>query len=750
MVETAGNLFTPPARAIVEDAEDEARRGGYPLVGVNILRALRRSPAPGVRRALDFAGLTRPPDGPSLRLLKELSPEAAAGQIQDVYGKAVLIAEARGMPAVEPEDLLSAVVIDPSVVEQLKQEGHEPAAFREAVEASLAAGRRKPPRRAAKTAKAAPLQTAVVQDHEAEQRLETVPTHADRPAQVDLLGRRRLAQVLAERLRRIRGENTDSPDPRGPVHSLRRRLRRWLRSDGPAPTTPREEGAFLVHLHAPWGAGKTTLLNFLRQELSDPDDPDLVPWVVVDFSAWRHQRVPPPWWWLLSAMRNEGLRSLWRTSAPRAVWFWIRDLLWRIGNARFAWLPIVIGGALVAVAFAVDPLELSGKTLSEAQITIGAIAAILGFAVTVWGLIRGISGWLLVGSAPIGSRVLQRVHDPLRMIHRRFRFLVRQFHRPVAVFIDDLDRCDPEYVVELLEGIQTLFMDEPVSYVIAADRRWVCDSYAKVYEGFEQSVGQPGRPLGYLFLEKTFQLSFELPPMPRDRGEDLWRSLVSTAAPELPQGFETPTGVQELPSGMRRRWLRWARRFTRRAKSQTARTVFAAAETEAEVLEILEEAPAELAEEWREAAARRLGSAGLERALQHMLQPFYPLLENNPRGMKRLVNAYGLERARHVRDGTVLDDEARLRLVLWTIVRLRWPLLAERLCEDPGLVDAIRADDDPEEADELTPLLRHPDVRNVFNGADPEAELDLAVDLTRDDVFGFAAGTSGTRPAVGA
>ena len=79
------------------------------------------------------------------------------------------------------------------------------------------------------------------------------------------------------------------------------------------------------------------------------------------------------------------------------------------------------------------------------------------------------------------------------------------------MIVDDLDRCKSEYVVALLEGIQTLFADEPVAFVIAADRTWLCQSFATAYGAFDPVVGEPGRPLGYLFLEKTFQVSMSDP-----------------------------------------------------------------------------------------------------------------------------------------------------------------------------------------------------------------------------------------------
>lgn len=570
-------------------------------------------------------------------------------------------------------------------------------------------------------------QDAVKQPPEPAAALETVPTHADRPAEVDRLGRRRFAEVIAERMRRLRGERTD--------------VSMWTRRH--APRGPAEEGAFLVHLHAPWGAGKTSLLNFVKAELHAPEDGSLERWIVVDFSAWRHQRVPPPWWWLLAAIRTDGLHSLRRISRARAAWFWTRDLLWRLWNARAAWVPLAIAAALAGIAAATDLFGFAGEPLSAIDVTAGAIAALIALAVTTWGLIRGVSRWLLLGSAPAAARVLQRVHDPLHMIRRRFRFLIRGLRRPVAVFVDDLDRCRSDYVIELLEGIQTLFLEQPVVYVVAADRRWVCESYAHAYREYCDTVGQPGRPLGYLFLEKTFQLSIELPPIGPTEQESFWRALVGEADDGGPAEPVAPEDEIEPGLDDRRR--------------DVARQAFGHLTTETEVLRTLDELTQDPPvrgepgdelfgldpEELRRAAVRRLGSDELQRDVEHMLVEFYPLVENNPRAMKRLVNAYGLERARQVREGTVLSEDARRRLVLWTIVKLRWPVLAERLEADPALVDAIRDPDAARRPVSEAELVGDRAVRAVFEGIG-------GVALGVDDVRAMASGVAATRSAVGA
>ena len=99
----------------------------------------------------------------------------------------------------------------------------------------------------------------------------------------------------------------------------------------------------------------------------------------------------------------------------------------------------------------------------------------------------------------------------MQQISRHFERLVFMMKQPIAVFVDDLDRCNDSYTVEFLERIQTLFREAGVFYVIAADRRWLFSSYKRAYDSFKNDIDEPGRPLSHLFLEKTFQLSVNLP-----------------------------------------------------------------------------------------------------------------------------------------------------------------------------------------------------------------------------------------------
>ena len=515
---------------------------------------------------------------------------------------------------------------------------------------------------------------------------ESVPLLSDRPAEVDQLNRKAFAEAIADRIQRVRSEHS-------------------------------EAGAFLVHIYGPWGIGKTSLLQFIGDALCKPRRPPWAPateappkpWVVVDFNAWEHQRIAPPWWWLMTAVYRGALRELRDTHRWRP---WLKlhwaDLWWRF---RDGWSAYVLFPIAIAGLWAIWRYGILGKQDKDLATAAKDIATLLGAVITVWGLVHAVSRWLLLGSPRGAVTVLQRTRDPMGIVRRRFAFLIKKIDAPVAIFIDDLDRCRSDYVVELLEGIQTLFVTSHVTYVVAADRGWLCESYAKTYEDFASRIDEPGRPLGYHFLEKTFQLSVAMPRMSSAQRRAYLDRLLGLADRD---GGESPEAAREA-----------------------AEQLFANVSSEQEVRLRLEKFTGRFEhgeQALREAAVSRLAAPDVQERTEHMLKAFADLLEANPRAMKRLLNAYGVGSALQVLQADEIGgDSVRMeQLVLWTILGLRWPLLAEYLGDRPGAVESIANGTAPENVPkELAPLFDDDDVRAVVRGDAEEIEASLDEEAIR-------------------
>lgn len=80
----------------------------------------------------------------------------------------------------------------------------------------------------------------------------------------------------------------------------------------------------------------------------------------------------------------------------------------------------------------------------------------------------------------------------------------------VVLFIDDLDRCPPPKVVEVLEAVQLLLATNLFVVVAAIDVRYVTKALEKVYEGVLDAGSEPS---GADYLEKIIQIPYRTRPL---------------------------------------------------------------------------------------------------------------------------------------------------------------------------------------------------------------------------------------------
>jgi KAP family P-loop domain len=457
-----------------------------------------------------------------------------------------------------------------------------------------------------------------------------VSTHADEPATLDELGRAAFADILADRIREARRSGQTA-----------------------------EPSAFIVHLHGPWGSGKSSVLNFLEENLSQGQSP----WIVVKFNAWRDQRLQPPWWRLITTIYYGARAKL----GWRAPWLWLRWLIWRV---RADYMPLLSVLIVASVATFLLwrfgwPMDANdGRPPGWMDIAKWLAPLIITLVTAIYVNSRS----LALGSRRAAQTYADLKDDPFKPITKLFNRLVASIDRPLVVFIDDLDRCDSKYVVELLEGIQTLMRGAAVTYVVAADRKWICSSFEQRYAGFSPPIGESGRPLGYLFLDKLFQVSAAIPQIPRDVQSSYWARLLSPEPPDPRQEAE-------------------ARVEAAREAEQEASGLSRQEDLQALVQDATETGDRIRIQAVRAACAKRISSPEAVVDTEHRLQAFAHLLEPNPRAMKRLVNAYAMHQATLLLAGR---ETGAGPLARWTILELRWPLLADFLAVRCECVDALR------------------------------------------------------------
>lgn len=500
------------------------------------------------------------------------------------------------------------------------------------------------------------------------------PMHTDNPSEEDLLGRKPYAKTIASGIQYYLNKNTD------------------------------RSGSFLVHIYGPWGSGKSTLLKFLKDELDPPKRRrrkegwlNSLPkrgtrrfrrrsWIVVSFNAWQHQRIRPPWWLLMDAVYMQ-IRQ--KTPIPFSWGIWMKENGWRLWNgwSRAFWLATFSFGFIaVAIFVGLIPIESVQKAAQSGGMELLAffsdriVGGLMATTVSIITGIRAFGNSLLPASPSAASQFTLKTADPMQKLQRHFKKMISWTrNRPVAIFIDDLDRCTDEYTIEFLEGIQTIFRDAPnLAFVVAADRRWLYSSYQKFYGSFSETFDELGRPLGYLFIDKTFQISIPMPKL-SDYYQEAYLHYLVTLDKEKFENIKNRAKIAAKKQVGHMTDAKIESKFKETTPRSTTDDVIKDQASRDQV--IGDQALREIFVE------SRFSQPEFKEKTENFLKKFSSFMEPNPRSMKRLVTAFGIWRARDILSGNYVDED---KLAQWVIISQRWPTVANFLEKYPEIPDIIK------------------------------------------------------------
>ena len=186
----------------------------------------------------------------------------------------------------------------------------------------------------------------------------------------------------------------------------------------------------------------------------------------------------------------------------------------------------------------------------------------------------------------------------------------------IVLYIDDLDRCPPRRVVEVLEAVHLLLAFPLFVVVVGVDPRWVKGSLqAHYWQLLASEDGQPAAsPVDY--IEKIFQVPFQLGDMTEGTTRRMLAGLVpldDAASPAVGLGAGQPVGG--VAGGFQP------------ARGSATSSSNAAGDGDG---------PRNLTP----------GSLQIERAELEIMQALAPLLGTTPRTTKRFVNIYRILKVR--------------------------------------------------------------------------------------------------------
>lgn len=249
-----------------------------------------------------------------------------------------------------------------------------------------------------------------------------------------------------------------------------------------------------------WGSGKSSLMNLLRDDLVRHG------FRSVSFNAWHHQKEEHLLASLLESIRRQAIPSLWARGGIR----YRMRLLWIRGSrAWFLAFLVLFGIALYAGLFLAAPSSLSTH-LAHAEQAMDELAHRLGLAedepedrtapaapdspspgreraawITWLVGLGAVAETIRRGLRSFGIRpaqLLVSASDSLKLsaleqqlgfrshFSREFNDVTRALHpRSMVILIDDLDRCRPENVSEILEAVNFLVSSGECVIVMGLD-----------------------------------------------------------------------------------------------------------------------------------------------------------------------------------------------------------------------------------------------------------------------------------------
>jgi hypothetical protein len=129
--------------------------------------------------------------------------------------------------------------------------------------------------------------------------------------------------------------------------------------------------------------------------------------------------------------------------------------------------------------------------------------------------------------------------DEIKALQERTDDRDLRLFRRIVLYIDDLDRCPPAKVIEVLQAIHLLLYFNLFVVVVAVDARWVSRALMERYRGLlddETTKGRkrPAAPASaYDYLEKIFQIPYWVRPMEAPASRDFIASLVAADVPSV-------------------------------------------------------------------------------------------------------------------------------------------------------------------------------------------------------------------------
>jgi hypothetical protein len=354
-------------------------------------------------------------------------------------------------------------------------------------------------------------------------------------------------------------------------------------------------------------------------------------------------------------------------------------MVWRLKTPEIkgSLATFAIAAVLAVLAFQYGLVKLNEKSEADFSGQVPAwVSLIASAAIVLWPLLRSVipavSASLFPGTPDAAKNFSLGSGDPLERFREHFASSMRRAKHPVLVVIDDLDRCKPEFVVDLVRGMQTIFKSERVVFLLLGDRDWITEAFTVVNEKMKAIEVGAEHEFGERFVEKAIQFSFVLPePKPDEQRRYVEKLLRRGETAPAPSDDLADVASEIAEAEKEADFEIQQRRFEDIGVSARKRGI----------------APDVIESLVRSANLRSGASAAkAEAAVRHHLEGLAHVLPPNPRQVKRIFNTIGYLQ---LIAAYPFGGEDWQKLARWITLMVEWPRSWFTLSRSPELISEV-------------------------------------------------------------
>lgn len=245
-----------------------------------------------------------------------------------------------------------------------------------------------------------------------------------------------------------------------------------------------------------WGAGKSTLLKLIEQKI-DVDSEKKRKTLCININAWTFEGYEDAKIALMEALLREIKEH---KDIPSKVKDGVSKLLKKLDFFKLATKAASVGAPMIASVATGNPIPLLLNVSGKAEEVSDGIKNVANAMQSIR------DDYLKDEESDDTNSIVNNV----RKFRKEFKETLKDDGiENVIVLIDDLDRCQPDRIIETLEAIKLFLSVEKMTFIIAADENVIQYAIRKKYPPIENySVN-----LDKEYIEKIIQLPIYIPEL---------------------------------------------------------------------------------------------------------------------------------------------------------------------------------------------------------------------------------------------